>query len=42
MPTLTQLRDQAKSLKLIRLSGLKKSELQALIDARFSKADIPR
>lgn len=40
MPTLTQLRSQAKSLKLIRLSGLKKVEVQALIDARFSKGDI--
>ncbi|MUH00083.1 hypothetical protein F7734_50550 [Scytonema sp. UIC 10036] len=42
MPTLTQLREQAKSLKLIRLSGLKKSELQSLIDARVQKfGDIP-
>lgn len=41
MTTITQLKEQAKSLKLIRLSGLKKSELQALIDARFAKTEIP-
>jgi hypothetical protein len=41
MPTLSQLREQAKTLKLIRLSGLKKAEIQALIDARFAKTDIP-
>lgn len=38
---LTQLRDLAKSLKLIRTSGLKKAELQELIDLRQADRNIP-
>jgi hypothetical protein len=41
MPNLKQLREQAKSLGLIRYSKLRKHQLQELIEARLQKQDIP-
>jgi hypothetical protein len=41
MPTLKNLRQQAKALGLIRYSKLRKKQLQELIEARLTKQDIP-
>lgn len=41
MPTLKHLREQAKSLGLIRYSKLRKHQLQELIDSRLQERDIP-